>query len=853
MGGLLRIITAAAVVSYALLPAGGAVQFFVRPDGRLAGSPPADPAHDRAFQSALTRPFTEFGFQSYGSGYIFDPSPLLAGAVVVRPCLLTAHGYDAAELALNGRRLIETWPGIPFVEGIAGGGPDGAALLNRTFSPWGDARGAAVEFTFSSPVEGFGTWVLDDTAEANGFVLLVTENGGASSASPVLESGNGTTFAVEGFIGVVSLLGITRVVVQQRTLAGVPSNADFFYLDHIQVGGAAPPAPPCSSPVSDLDGDGDVDQTDFGLLQRCLTGPATPLEESCACADWNRDTSVDVADLEAFLACVSGPAAPALPGCNAFPPRQAAIDRVESMPNMPQPYAMRDWNAVARGFDLLAFNPQASGQYLPLVWLLPSGSSPTGYGLPSYVGDYRTDENGRVHEGITCLGAVLGATVAGVNKAQGTYNWVRLATHHFNTDPAQRLVLNRGSSGGSFWYDILPHLIFYGIADRYPQESQLQSILTETAGRWYDACVALGGGPQSAPDFNHTAFDFAVMQPVDNGVWKEPDAGAGVAWLQYMAYVRTGEQRFLNSTDWCLRYLQGLTANPVYEAMLPFGAYTAARMNAEEGRAYEVGKLINWCFDRSETRPDWGVLANTWLGHDVHGLAGAVNRPPRSEGGGYAFAMNTYCMAWPLVPLVRYDDRYARAIGKWVLNAANAARLFYANAHPPSRQSCPSWAGDPTAVIAYEGLKHRWLGSEELYASGDPLTYGWGPQTDFGVYGSALVGIFGGIIQRTNVDGILQLNLLATDFFRRPAYPSFLYFNPHMTNCDVTIHVGSRPVDLYDAVSNRFLARSVTGNAVFTLAADNAVILVLVPADAVMTRQGGRTLMNNIVVDYRSN
>lgn len=38
--------------------------------------------------------------------------------------------------------------------------------------------------------------------------------------------------------------------------------------------------------------------------------------------------------------------------------------------------------------------------------------------------------------------------------------------------------------------------------------------------------------------------------------------------------------------------------------------------------------------------------------------------------------MNSIKMAWPLVPLVKYQPQYARAIGKWMLNNANACRLF---------------------------------------------------------------------------------------------------------------------------------------------------------------------------------
>lgn len=45
--------------------------------------------------------------------------------------------------------------------------------------------------------------------------------------------------------------------------------------------------------------------------------------------------------------------------------------------------------------------------------------------------------------------------------------------------------------------------------------------------------------------------------------------------------------------------------------------------------------------------------------------------------------MNTFSQAAALVPIVKYNPAYASTIGKWMLNLANACRLFYADEHPP--------------------------------------------------------------------------------------------------------------------------------------------------------------------------
>jgi len=534
--------------------------------------------------------------------------------------------------------------------------------------------------------------------------------------------------------------------------------------------------------------------------------------------------------------------------------RQVRIARIERMPNIPPPLRIRDWRAVARGFDRLAFDLDAKGEHLPLIWPVrdKGRSAPVTFGLPSYVGDYRKGGGGRrLHEAVTCMGAVLGATVAGIDKSRGPCNWVRMCEAYY--DPRDAVLRNRTDlrAGGSFWYDLLPHLTFYALADRYPKLESAQKIVRRTADRWLAACKAMTS-PDGKCDFNHTAFSFRTMKPVDNGRWTEPDAAGAVAWLEYMAYARWRAPEHLAAARACMDFLQARKTNPFYEVLLPFGAYTAARMNAELGSDYDVAKLVNWCFSRSAVRPDFMVIADRWSGHDCHGLMGAVNRPPRAAGGGYAFTMNTFVTAWPLTPLVRYDARFARAVGKWMLNAANAARLFYPRAHPASRQSCAGWKGDPNNVIAYEGLLHKWRADERLYAGGDPVTHKWGPKTDLGVYGSAYVGIFGGIIARTDDKKILQLDLLATDFFAAKAFPTYLYYNPHAKPATIRLDVGAKPRDLYDCVTGRFIKRNAAGRTGITIPPDGAVVCVLVPVGGKTTRQGRKLLIDGIVADYHA-
>ena len=120
------------------------------------------------------------------------------------------------------------------------------------------------------------------------------------------------------------------------------------------------------------------------------------------------------------------------------------------------------------------------------------------------------------------------------------------------------------------------------------------------------------------------------------------------------------------------------------------------------------------------------------------------------------------------------------------------------------------------------------------------------------MYGSSHVGILGGIIAPTNDDQILQLDLLKTDYYHAPAYPTFLYYNPHAEPKAVMIDFGREGKDLYDAVTHRFLKKNVRGKTSLTLSADAAMVVVVAPARTKMTRTGQKTLLDGIVVDYNS-
>jgi len=657
-----------------------------------------------------------------------------------------------------------------------------------------------------------------------------------------------------------------------------------------------------------------------------------------------------------------------------------SVPAIDAMPDLPESLVLRDWRKVARGFDALAFDFDAQGEHLPLIWWWDGRGKPPRrvFAFPSYVGDTRQLRGSDHFESIPALGAVLGATWAGIDKSdQGGRNWVEMLKGHFHRTGEVGLYTNNPDGfGGSFWYQLLPNLLFFQIYDRYRDDPEMREQLVEVARHWRNAVIALGAGPDSLPDFNHTGFDFRRGTADDDLGWREPDAAAGVAWLEYMAHVVEGKPEFLEAARWSMDFLESREENPFYEILLPYGAYLAARMNAEQGTTYDTGKLINWVFDGDCPRR-WGVLRDNWNGTPVHGLMGAVN-----EGHEYAFAMNTWLAPAVMIPLVRYDARWARAMGKWLLHVAVNSRHFYADAWLPEQQSSWEWGrrNDPEFVLAYEGLRRQairraypadsrlvagvarpdadkksasrgrevlqpdgngevdqlwrfdvgegtehvvvlegrdfgkvraesievssapsadgpWTGlfrirptdgvrrwkrlpgggefwlrfraegvapGEEIrltdvfvntkfdvspWAAGDPTFMRWGA-TDFGLYGSAFVGALAALAVPTNVDGILRVDCRATESFAGPSYPTYLYYNPHMTAHTVRFPVGGTAVDLYDTVKRRMVAQQQQGEGSFRLAPGSAAVIVLVPSGLPLEISGGQLTAGGIVVDY---
>ncbi len=527
---------------------------------------------------------------------------------------------------------------------------------------------------------------------------------------------------------------------------------------------------------------------------------------------------------------------------------QINIQRIELMPNEPSPFSMRDWKKVAMGYDSFVYDINKTGQYLPLVFTRNQGTNYPGnpsFGLDSYVGTF-SERNG---EAINVLPSLVGATLVGIDKTnQYGMNWILMSQDYFNINNGELLYLNNigGHSGSDWWYDMMPNIYFFQLYDLYGKIGDAGNQFGLIADRMAEAVRTMGGSatPWTRAFMDYRAWDFLHMTPNPDGV-HEPEAAGAFTWLLYHAYKESGNLQYLQAAEWSMEYLINLSNNPSYELQLPYGAYIAAKMNAEIGTEYDISKLLFWIFNRGPLR-GWGTIKGTWNGYDVSGLVGEAN----DAGNDYAFQLNGVQQAGQLSPLVRYDKRFARAIGKWMLNVANATRLMYPGFLPDTHQDAHVWSDeyDPDGVMGYEALREQWQGLSPV-STGDALRGGWAG-TNLSLYSTSSIGYLGSILEITNEDKILKIDLLKTDFFRDAAYPSYLLFNPFNTIKSVLIDAGPYPTDIYDVLSESFLAQNVTTGTFIDIPPDQAVSIVLAPAGGIISFENNKMLIDNVVVDY---
>lgn len=500
---------------------------------------------------------------------------------------------------------------------------------------------------------------------------------------------------------------------------------------------------------------------------------------------------------------------------------------------MPEDYGLYDYEAAALAYDELLFGKQPEGAFFPLRWQDDTNRT---FGFAAYVGDGRTGRDGS-QEAVAVISSVLSATLLGVDKSsQDGVNYVALLHPFFSED--EGIVLNNpgGSSrDASMWYLLYPAILFVQVSEHYPQESQIRADALATVESWYQAYLVM----KETGTFDYTGFDFSQMQPYRNDIWKEPDCAAGIAVLMQAGFELTGNAEYEAAVADCLDWLTEYEGSPLYEVLLYFAPSLAARLNAREGRNYDIDRLLGDVLNGgSIPRGGWGSISGKWGDYSVNGLIGST-----TDGGGYAFSMNTFAGGYALANLVKYDTRYAQALGIWYLNAASAARYFFPGETAPEKQSA---TGNKAAMefiekaggsVPYEGIRKS-SNSQTPWVGGDPTVYGWA-ETDLSLYSGAHTGMFAAVVSPADVEGILRISCDAPEALSGE-YRTTLLYNPHGKAHKVTYTLPEGSWDLFDSVEKRIIAENAAGKAVLELEPGQALVIVEIPAGIQIVHENGQ-------------
>lgn len=525
------------------------------------------------------------------------------------------------------------------------------------------------------------------------------------------------------------------------------------------------------------------------------------------------------------------------------------IVQVEAYPDLPEGYTYFDYESHAEAYKAFAFafasneeahtpsyNPDDQSTWTPAgFWVDPrrevedsdplvSGYLKRSFGLPTYLGDNRVVSTGS--EPITNIPSVLGSAYAGIDMSSqvyhGTeYDFLEMVQRHYDT--GSKLVHNGDTQGQSFWYDIFPQIMFARLYHTHEDTPHMAQMVINGADEWLEALPNMT--KEGEPNYEFVGYNVVLESPTLVGDHIEPPNG-GLAFLFYSAYLITDDEAYLEGVREVLDYLQSYEKNPNYEALTDYAPYVAAIMNAKHGADYDIGKFLDFLYEEdSAFRPGWAVMEGEFNGYPVNGLVG--------QSGDYAFSMNSFHLASTLAPMVKYDARYASAVGKHILNLTDSARAFFPNEIPLERQTMPNHlAFNFDDGLIYEGYRSSYGGVNGL-AMGDATTM-FSQPSDLSFYSSAFIGALGGMVSPTDQHGILNIDLDRTDSLNKDPFKWTLMYNPHDADKVVTYEGGgSESYSLFDSRSNSVIASDVSGDVNVDVPAKRALVLVEMEGDPV--------------------
>lgn len=200
---------------------------------------------------------------------------------------------------------------------------------------------------------------------------------------------------------------------------------------------------------------------------------------------------------------------------------QVSINRVDSMPDIPETYKMLDWRQKAKDYDRFIFDWNNKSEVGPLIWLDDARRNidQTTFGLYTAIKDIRQGKdanNGEFHESLNSLAAILGAGLVGIDKTnQDGYNYVKMVQNYFNSDNGWNIVMNNtnpavanlgGGYGRDWWYDVLPNALYYAVCDVFPNVDGAERIQRSIAEQFVKADSVLNG------NYDYSYFDYKNLK-----------------------------------------------------------------------------------------------------------------------------------------------------------------------------------------------------------------------------------------------------------------------------------------------------------------------------------------------------
>lgn len=206
---------------------------------------------------------------------------------------------------------------------------------------------------------------------------------------------------------------------------------------------------------------------------------------------------------------------------------QVSINRVDSMPDIPETYKMLDWRQKAKDYDRFIFDWNNKSEVGPLIWLDDARRNidQTTFGLYTAIKDIRQGKdanNGEFHESLNSLAAILGAGLVGIDKTnQDGYNYVKMVQNYFNSDNGWNIMMNNtnpavanlgGGYGRDWWYDVLPNALYYAVCEVFPNVDGAERIQRSIAEQFVKADSVLNG------NYDYSYFDYKNLKGYVNHI-----------------------------------------------------------------------------------------------------------------------------------------------------------------------------------------------------------------------------------------------------------------------------------------------------------------------------------------------